>query len=47
MNRRPRVGVIRVEILLPALASAAGKLRPTRMMHNPVMFTVEVVAPPQ
>ncbi len=44
MNRRPRVGVIRVEIILPALASAAGKLRPTRMMHNPVMFTVEVGA---
>jgi len=44
MSRRPRVRVIRAEILLPALGSAAGKLHPRRMMHNPVMFTVEVGA---
>ena len=36
--------MIRAEIVLPALASAARKLSPTRMVHNPVMFTVEVGA---
>ncbi len=44
MIRRPHVGALRAEILLPALRSAAGKLRPTLMVHNPVMFTVEVGA---
>jgi K+-transporting ATPase ATPase B chain len=44
MTGPARAGVIRAEIILPALASAAGKLRPTRMAHNPVMFTVEVGA---
>ena len=44
MMRRPRQGAVRTEILLPALRSAAGKLRPTLMVHNPVMFTVEVGA---
>ncbi len=44
MTRPPRGGVIRAEIVVPALAAAAGKLRPARMVHNPVMFTVEVGA---
>ena len=44
MTGQPQARVIRAEIVLPALASAASKLRPTRMIHNPVMFTVEVGA---
>ena len=44
MTPRPRVGVLSAEIILPALASAARKLHPRRMAHNPVMFTVEVGA---
>jgi K+-transporting ATPase ATPase B chain len=44
MTRRPRLSVLRTEILLPALSSAAAKLHPRRMAHNPVMFTVEVGA---
>jgi len=44
MTPAPRAGVIRAEIVMPALGSAARKLRPTRMMHNPVMFTVEAGA---
>ena len=44
MSRRPRAGVIRAEVVVPALGAAAGKLRPTQMVHNPVMFTVEVGA---
>jgi K+-transporting ATPase ATPase B chain len=44
MIRRPRASVLRAEILLPALTSAAAKLNPRRMAHNPVMFTVEVGA---
>ncbi|HME01600.1 MAG TPA: potassium-transporting ATPase subunit KdpB [Solirubrobacteraceae bacterium] len=44
MIRRPRTSVLRMEILLPALRSAVGKLRPTLMIHNPVMFTVLVGA---
>ncbi len=42
--RRPGLGALRAEILLPALRSAVGKLRPGTMVHNPVMFTVEVGA---
>ena len=42
--RRPHAGALRAAILLPALRSAVGKLRPTMMIHNPVMFTVEVGA---
>jgi len=44
MTRRPRTSVLRAEILLPALRGAVGKLAPMRMIHNPVMFTVEVGA---
>ncbi len=44
MIRRARTSVLRMEILLPALRSAGGKLRPTLMIHNPVMFTVLVGA---
>jgi len=44
MTGPARTGVIRAEIVLPALASAARKLSPRRMAHNPVMFTVEVGA---
>jgi potassium-transporting ATPase ATP-binding subunit len=44
MIRRPHLSVLRGEILLPALRSAAGKLNPALMIHNPVMFTVEVGA---
>ena len=44
MIRRGRASVLRGEILVPALRSAAGKLRPSSMVHNPVMFTVEVGA---
>ncbi|MGP0102481.1 MAG: potassium-transporting ATPase subunit KdpB [Solirubrobacteraceae bacterium] len=44
MSTRPHARVVTAAILLPALQSAAGKLHPRRMMHNPVMFTVEVGA---
>jgi K+-transporting ATPase ATPase B chain len=44
MTTQPRTGMIRAEIILPALGSAARKLRPRLMVHNPVMFTVEVSA---
>ena len=41
MRRRAHPTFLRSEILLPALGSAARKLHPRQMMHNPVMFTVE------
>ncbi len=44
MRRRAQPTFLRPEILLPALGSAARKLHPRQMMHNPVMFTVEVGA---
>jgi potassium-transporting ATPase ATP-binding subunit len=44
MTPRPSAGLFRAEIILPALESAVGKLRPTHMVRNPVMFTVEVGA---
>jgi len=44
VTRGRRLHVLRREVLLPALRAAAGKLRPTLMIHNPVMFTVEVGA---
>ncbi|HMD57433.1 MAG TPA: potassium-transporting ATPase subunit KdpB [Solirubrobacteraceae bacterium] len=44
MIRGSRQRLLRSEILLPAMRSAAGKLRPSLMIHNPVMFTVEVGA---
>ncbi|MGO9754863.1 MAG: potassium-transporting ATPase subunit KdpB [Solirubrobacteraceae bacterium] len=44
MIRRPHVSVLNTDLFIPALWSAVAKLNPRRMMHNPVMFTVEVGA---
>jgi K+-transporting ATPase ATPase B chain len=39
-----RIAVLNAEIIVPAIGDAFRKLLPRHMMHNPVMFVVEVLA---
>ena len=41
---RPKTALLAPQIVVPALGSAIAKLDPRQMIHNPVMFVVEVVA---
>jgi potassium-transporting ATPase ATP-binding subunit len=43
-NRMPAAGIYDADILWPAIGNAVLKLDPRRLIRNPVMFTVEIVA---
>jgi potassium-transporting ATPase ATP-binding subunit len=42
-HQRPRGGMMRADLILPAIASSFRKLDPRVMWRNPVMFVVEIV----